>query len=382
MRNLIFLLFTFLISIGGKCQTLQPGTGSFMYSGYGPFKENPIRVFYHIPTGISDSMPILMAFHGEDRNGQSYLNDWISAANQYQFMVFAPEFSEANFPGGDAYNLANIFVDGDNPTPQNLNPDSAWTFSTLDPLFEEIKYRTANISAGYTAFGHSAGSQFLSRFLIFKPGSKMKMAICANAGWYTVPNFNINFPYGLLQSPANEASLKAAFSQKLLILLGKLDNNPNSPGLRHNQQVDAQGLHRLARGRHFFAESQKTAADLNTPFFWKLSEVAAVAHDHTLMAKNALPFVLESFSKPVPPTTTDEPDLTYSSEGIRISELEQNENFAITAFNLSGQPIWSTSGTFQNTQTISWKPVVKGIYLLQIKPEKSPAKTIKILINK
>lgn len=383
MRFILLLLFVIQTMMRGECQNLPTGTGSFIFSRYSPFIGKPIRVFYHIPVGQTDSLPVLMALHGDERDAQAYVNDWISAADQNGFMVFAPEFSEVNFPGGDGYNLANMFVDGDNPSSQTLIPDSLWTFSVLDPLFLDIKSRTGNISEGYVAFGHSAGAQFLSRFLLFKPESRMQKAICANAGWYTVPDRNVNFPYGLGLSPATEPGIKQAFGKNLLVLLGKLDTNPNSSGLRHNQQADAQGLFRLARGRYFFAESEKIATALNTPLNWKLSEVAGVGHDHALMAKNAVPFVLEAFSKPIPPTETeDEADLTFSAEGVRITDLQPSEKYQITAFNLSGQPVWNQNGVYQNPLTLFWQPAAKGIYILQLIPERSKSKSIKVLINK
>lgn len=382
MNLAVFLLLLFFHSWGAKCQNLQPGSGFFTYSKYRPLQEKPIRVFYYIPSGIMDSMPILLVFHGDDRDAQAALNSWTQAADQHRFMVFAPEFSSSYFPGGDGYNLANMFVDGDNPTPQTQNPDSIWTFSLIEPLFDEIKTRTNNQSNDYVAFGHSAGSQFLSRFLLFKPESRMKLAICANAGWYTVPDFQVKFPYGLQQSPMSETKLKSAFAKNMLVLLGKMDTNPNSPGLRHNPQADAQGLNRLARGRYFFSESQKIAESMFTTFNWRQSEVAGVGHDQALMAKNALPFALEAWAVPDANGKKQALEFTYSTEGLRISGLEENEKYEIQAFNLSGQPIWQTSGRYQHTQTIYWKPAVKGIYILNLKPQKSPSQTLKILINK
>lgn len=382
MKYSFFLLLISVISAGAKAQILLTGTGSFSFSGYGPLRGKSLKVHYHIPAGSSDTMPVLMAFHGDERDGRAYLNDWISAADNSHFMVFAPEFSEADFPGGDAYNLGNIFVDGDNPTPQTQRPDSLWTFGIIEPLFNEIRRITNTKAETYAAFGHSAGAQFLTRFSLFTPENRLAFAVCANAGWYTIPQFSVGFPYGLGQSPASFSNTKIAFAKQLLVLLGMEDNNPNSPGLRHNQQADAQGLDRLARGRYFFSESQKIAQSQNTAFQWKLSEVEGVGHDHTLMAKSAIGAVLTAFEKPIPPLPDPKnPEISWSPAGIRISGLEENEPFEIHAFNLAGQPVWSTRGVFQLTKTMFWNPNVRGIYVLQLSPEKTKSMTIKILIN-
>jgi hypothetical protein len=51
--------------------------------------------------------------------------------------------------------------------------------------------------AGYDMYGHSAGAQFVHRYLQFYDSPKVKKAVAANAGWYTFPNEAINYPYGI-----------------------------------------------------------------------------------------------------------------------------------------------------------------------------------------
>ena len=132
-----FLLMTPFITF---TQNLSANTtGSFTYIHEVPLNNKNIRVFYHIPNGDISKMPILFSFHGANRNAEDYRDYWVSMANANGFMVFSPEFSSSNFSGGDAYNLANIFDDGDNPSPQTFNPQNEWTFSIIDPLFEYIK---------------------------------------------------------------------------------------------------------------------------------------------------------------------------------------------------------------------------------------------------
>ena len=71
----------------------------------------------------------------------------ISKANQYNFIVIVPEFSNTNFSGGDTYNLENVFIDGDNPSASTLNPEEAWTFSVIEPLIDYIKQNLNNNSS-------------------------------------------------------------------------------------------------------------------------------------------------------------------------------------------------------------------------------------------
>tara|TARA_B100001057_G_scaffold410901_1_gene426241 strand:+ start:12266 stop:13234 length:969 start_codon:yes stop_codon:yes gene_type:complete len=270
-------------------------TGVFSFSPTGPLSNKNLDIYFHIPEGDMKSLPILFSFHGGSRNANDYRDDWISMANQNNFMVFAPEFNSDNFPTGDMYNLANIFLDGDNPSAESYNSPENWTFSIIDQLFEFIKSEVDGNQESYNAWGHSAGAQFLHRFILYLPNSKLNTAVCSNAGWYTVPETGVSFPYGLNGSRLESVNLRDAFSKKVYIHLGEEDNNPNSSSLRHNDVVDnQQGRNRLVRGRYFFQKSKEKAESLDTEFNWvKTPEVPNVGHDHTAMALDALQFILQ-----------------------------------------------------------------------------------------
>ena len=267
-------------------------TGSFDFSPEPPLNLAPIKVFYHIPTGDLKKMPILMAFHGAGRNASAQRNYWIQLANANGFMVIAPEFSDANYPGlGDDYLMANIFDDGDNPSAASFNSSDEWTFSSLDPLFEAIKTAVSGSQEKYSAWGHSAGAQFLHRFVTYLPNSKLDVAVCSNAGWYTVPESTVSFPYGILNGQLPEEDLTAAFSKKLIVHLGQNDTNPDG-GVRRNSVVDAQqGIQRLERGRYYFNTSRTQAQNRGNSFNWELKEVSNIGHDEALMASDAFQFL-------------------------------------------------------------------------------------------
>ena len=267
-------------------------TGVFRFTANGFFSNRTINVYYHIPDGNITSMPILMSFHGGSRNADDYRDYWVNMANNSNFMVFAPEFESGDF-SSDEYNLGNIFDDGDNPSSGTYNPIEEWTFSMLDPLFEYVKSEIKGTQETYNGWGHSAGSQFLHRFVMFIPNSKLNIAVCSNAGWYTVPESEINFPYGLDQSQLDTNKLNLAFSKKLYVHLAEDDTNPNSSSLRHNEIVDdQQGLHRRARGRYFYATSEDTANQNQTEFNWiKTDEVPNVSHQGMLMAQDAVRYL-------------------------------------------------------------------------------------------
>jgi hypothetical protein len=368
-KSVIFILFSYCI-LSLYSQNLIPNTtGSFTYNPSGALSSKSIEVFYHIPNGEVKMMPILMSFHGVNRNAADYRDYWISMANSNKFMVFAPQFSDEDFSTGDAYNLANIFNDGDNPSSSTFNAKEEWTFSVLDPLFEQIKSAVSGTQEKYNGWGHSAGAQFLQRFVLYLPNSKLDIAVCSNAGWYTVPEFSVDFPYGLKKGQLPNLDLKLALSKKLIIHLGTGDTDQNSPGLRHNSVVDAQqGASRLDRGRYFFAESQSTAQSLNTTFNWEKDEVFAVAHEAQKMANDALQHILKStlsideqiksnliISYPNPVTTI----LTFDNSKLK------SKNAAL--YSITGKKVCSfLFNSFVTNQNIDVSKLANGIYFLKV----------------
>ncbi|MDP4826375.1 MAG: hypothetical protein NWR73_01715 [Flavobacteriales bacterium] len=262
------------------------GSGSFTFTGYAPFADKSIEVYYHIPENADINSPILITLHGDDRSGAYSRNAFIEKANLLNFIVLSPQFSEDDFPGGDAYNLCNIFYDGDNPTPASLNDQSLWTFMVFDPIFDYFKELTGNNATKYDLFGFSAGAQVAHRLLIFNPNAKLNRIVAASAGWYTVPN-DVIFPYGLFVSPAETADLTPVFNAQLKIIVGSNDNDPDSPGLRHNEFADAQGLTRLDRAQYFYNAGFNEAQAAGIQFNWTYQSVNGASHDLLPMASFA-----------------------------------------------------------------------------------------------
>lgn len=288
------LVFFFSIIVAHAQNLTANSNGSFTFTPSGPLSNQPVDVYYHIPNGDITTMPIVFSFHGANRDANNYRDYWINMANANNFMVFAPEFSNAHYPGlGDNYLMANIFDDGDNPSPSNFNNPDEWTFSVLDVIFDTIVADINGTQQHYNAWGHSGGAQFLHRFVLYMPNSKLDVAVCSNSGWYTVPENTVSFPYGIQNGQLPNTDLVSAFSKKLIVHLGQDDNDPNSPGLRHNAVVDnQQGLHRLERGQYFFNTSQAEAQNQSVTFNWEKHEVANVGHDPQLMVNDALPYVM------------------------------------------------------------------------------------------
>lgn len=256
------------------------GTGFFEYSDYIPLENKPIKIYYHVPAATNQNTPIVFIFHGAGRNAQDYRNATISKANEHGFIVIAPEFSTTYFPGGDAYNLGNVFKDGDNPSATTLLTENEWTFSLIEPIFDFIKPKTNSNTTKYHIIGHSAGGQFAHRFTMFKPNARFDKVVASASGWYTVSDVLIDFPYGFKESPLENSSFNTLFSKNIIIQVGNLDNDPNAGGLRHNVYADAQGLNRYDRANHFYNNASTIALNNAIPFTWKIHIHAGLDHSY------------------------------------------------------------------------------------------------------
>ena len=297
MKKYSFFVFTILLFfacdkneglINDSNFNLQIGSGSFTFDQYQPFNNKPIEVFYHIPENANQSSPILISLHGMNRNGESHRNSLIDKSNQHRFILVVPEFSENNFSGGDGYNLGNIFIDGDNPSLETLNPNDEWTFSVLDPLFIYFKNLVTNYSNNYNLIGFSAGGQLAHRSFIFNNSIYCQQTISMSSGWYTTIDENQNFPYGLNESPFNSNNIASLFSRNLTILIGQNDNDPNAPNLRRNSIVDLQGNNRFDRAEYFYTSAENLANEKNYIFNWQKFVVPNAAHDLSPIANFAV----------------------------------------------------------------------------------------------
>lgn len=255
------------------------GTGSFVFDSYAPLSNKPVEVFYHVPLTATAYSPILFVLHGGGRDGMQNRDQLINKADQHNCILVCPTFSSDYYPGGDSYNLGNVFVDGDNPSSSSLNPQSEWTFAVFEPLFDKIRSSCISNVSVYDVMGFSAGAQVAHRFMIFSPNARINRIVAAASGWYTVLNNEITFPYGLEESPAEQLDLSLLFSKKLYVIVGSNDNDENAPGLRRNDIVDLQGLNRLDRAQHFYDEAQNSATSLSSAFNWEHHILPNVGHE-------------------------------------------------------------------------------------------------------
>ena len=264
----------------------SPGPSSFSFDPSGALAGQRVTVYVQAPEDCANAT-ILVVMPGQNRNAQDYRADWQPMVAGRNVLVLVPEFAETDFPGPDEYNLGNLLrSDG------KANPSDSWTYRIVEQLFDAVVADVGGHQAGYRIFGHSAGAQFVHRLLMLIPENRVTTAVVANAGWYTMPDDNVDFPYGLRGVPTDERDLRTTFAKDMVVLLGAEDTDPDSSSMRQDEPALAQGPYRLARGLTFYRSAADAAVQHGFQLRWRLVTVPGVAHDHTEMGRAAAAYLI------------------------------------------------------------------------------------------
>lgn len=293
-RLLIALIAAFSLSApAAHARAVVAGSDARQYAAAGRFVftdwDGPaLPVYYQLPERVDAETPVVFVMHGVNRDADRYRDEWAVYARRHGFIAVVPQFGNADFPGSIGYNTG-YFTDEDGAPRQR----SRWSFAALEPLFDDVRARFGTQVSRYSLYGHSAGAQFVHRYVLFMPEARLAKAVTANAGWYTMPDPSVGFPYGLAGTPVDAATLHAALGKRLTVLLGTADTDRADTDLRKTPEADAQGLHRYARGQAFFARGQAAAAASGVPFGWTRHDVPGIGHSNAGMAAAAAALIAQ-----------------------------------------------------------------------------------------
>lgn len=243
----------------------------------------PIPVWLLRPANAKADAPVMFVMHGVGRDADRYVAEWVEIATAQGLVIVVPEYTKAGFPGTDNYNFGAVF-----DAAGTLRPRGAWSYSAIDVIFDRVVARERLAATSYVLFGHSAGAQFVHRYVLLGGGKKMARAISANSGSYTWPIGPARWPFGVAGLPAGLWQPAAALGAPMLMMQGTADIDPNHSSLPRQPEAMAQGPHRLARGQAFYAAAQSAARDAKVRFGWSCVLVPDVGHDNGGMAPYAV----------------------------------------------------------------------------------------------
>lgn len=258
---------------------IPPGKWSFTFSDAKGERDKPMRVYTYRPRQCDEKCPLQFVLHGAKRNASDYRDHWELPADRHGIVIVAPEFSQRHWPRAAGYNLGNV---------ERQDDREKWGFSAIEHLFDEVREGRTD----YRIFGHSAGAQFIQRMMLFRPDHRAAVAVAANPGWYTLPEWRPDrkvdaFPYSLVEARVGEAELRRALARRFVLMVGEKDDDPDDENLDRSAGAQRQGEHRLERGENFFKAATAAAGELGVKLGWEFMEIPGAAHDAAAMSRYA-----------------------------------------------------------------------------------------------
>lgn len=116
---------------------------------------------------------------------KKYLSRWMRYADEYDLLLIAPVFDTPRFGnlGGGFGGYRNLFG-------KYIPAD---TF--VNSIVNRYSIQTSSGSHRFYLYGHSAGGQFVSRYVVTHP-EKVIRAVISAAGRYSYPTISSKWPYG------------------------------------------------------------------------------------------------------------------------------------------------------------------------------------------
>jgi len=284
MRLNLFKLFILLFILSFTTNLFAAKLDKFTFTSW---NKPDLDVFYHLPKTIDNDTKVLFVVHGNTRNADDYLNSWIRLTKDKNIAIFAPHFKRSSFISFNTLQMSTS--NGKIRTDTDL-----YLHNSIDTLFKYIKTKFKLNDKLYDIYGHSAGAQFVHRYLLMSDNPSVNKAVAANAGWYTFLN-GADFPYGVKNPPISltDSNVKKFLSTNLYILIGTNDIDVDS-SINKSKGAQKQGINRLQRAKNFFTYTESIVEQNNLEFKWKYQAVPGAPHSNKVMSKAAVLVLFES----------------------------------------------------------------------------------------
>ncbi len=243
--------------------------------------RGPVPIYAYRAKDFGPNSPIWIVMHGVGRTADDYFDVWRPFAEKHGALLLTPEFRKDAWPGSWRYAFGNVST-----SKLALLPAKDWSITVVQKAFAAAVEMTGSKETGFYIYGHSAGGQFVHRYVMHTGGAGVKLAITSNSGWYILPDQEYSFPYGLRGSAISSSLMRRAFATPMVILLGAEDTQ-RGRNLRSVKETEIQGPHRLARGHYFYKRSATAARKLGASFQWRVVEVPVTVMTRWLRQRRA-----------------------------------------------------------------------------------------------
>lgn len=200
------------------------------------------RIF--IPDGceLNSDTKVLVCIHGISRQYKKQIRLLRADAIKNNTILIAPYFNALHHPSFQRH---------------EVGVDEFRSDEVLNNMITDVEQRFHFQIEKFDLFGFSGGSQFAHRYA-FRYPEKVSKLICCAAGWYTFPDLNLAFPYGLAQNDETfildnvENKLSGFLKIPLTIAVGEHDKHQKQPSLNHAKKINMQqGFNRIERANRW-----------------------------------------------------------------------------------------------------------------------------------
>lgn len=226
-----------------------------------------------VPVSVNPATPVAVCVHGVSRNADRHFEAFAPLADAARWILLVPTFGPDDYPGY-----------------QRLGRCSGGPRADLSliELLKQIRSRLGLPETAIHLFGHSGGAQFVHRFAMAHPSRVARYAISA-AGWYTLPDATLNYPYGTLGAPftSDAAALDAFLAIPGIVFVGARDRN-GGPTLRRNEALDRQqGASRVDRAQRWQGAVNRRALEAGLDARLGLRQLDGCAHSFNGLIRRA-----------------------------------------------------------------------------------------------
>ncbi|MCP1335480.1 PHB depolymerase family esterase [Futiania mangrovi] len=199
----------------------------------------------HIPARAVPGAAPIVAVHGVSRNAGEHLRAYRAIAERTGRILVAPRFTKSG-----------------HPRYQRLGTPGRPADVALIGALEEIAAATGSTAARVILIGFSGGAQFAHRFAMAHPERVAALGLGA-AGWYTLPDPGLSYPFGLDGEEPRAAAARANLDRFLCLPMhvhvGALDLERDEV-FRVDPDLDAvQGATRVERAARWTHAVTETA---------------------------------------------------------------------------------------------------------------------------
>lgn len=208
-----------------------------------------LQYVMYVPSRGGAGAPMLVTVHGISRNAWEQVSMFAPYAERAGVVLVAPLYEYQRFP---RYQRLTANERGESPV------------AIMEAIVDEVARRTGASGDRLRLFGFSGGGQFVHRYAMAYP-QRVAGYVVGSAGWYTFPDAQRRYPYGLRYSRRLQMGgfdLGRFLAVPGWVLVGERDVQEGTAMRKTERVMLEQGMSRMERGLRWVDAVNSRAAEL------------------------------------------------------------------------------------------------------------------------